>query len=123
MKEQWVDIIGYENKYQISNLGEVKALNYRNTGKEHIINKKDNKGYLEVALWKNGVRRMFSVHRLVAQAFIPNPQNLLQVNHKDENKYNNSVDNLEWCTQYYNNIYGTRLNKVSNTLKQKHTAG
>lgn len=120
--EEWKDIKGYENKYQISNLGRVKALDYRRTGKEQIISIKNNKGYSEVALWKDSKRKMFMVHRLVAQAFIPNPNNLPQVNHKDENKTNNIVENLEWCTQSYNNSYGTRLERVSSSLK-RNTAG
>ena len=116
MQEIWLDIEGYQHKYQVSNTGKVKALNYRRTGKEQIIASKENKGYLEVALWKDGKRKMFLVHRLVAQTFIPNPENLPQVNHKDENKKNNCVNNLEWCTQLYNNLYGTRLKRVSQSL-------
>ena len=117
MIEVWKDIKGYENKYQVSNTGKIKALNYRNTGKEREISMKNNKGYYEVALWKDSKRKMFLVHRLVAQMFIPNPDNLPQVNHIDENKTNNCVDNLEWCTQLYNNLYGTRLERVSNSLR------
>ena len=117
--EKWADILNYKGKYQISNLGRVKALNYRRTKKEKIITLKKSKGYYQVSLWKNGKRKIFLVHRLVAQTFIPNPDNLPQVNHKDENKLNNCVNNLEWCTQAYNNSYGTRLQRVSSTLKQK----
>lgn len=70
-------------------------------------------GYLSVTLYNRSVQRRFFVHRLVAQAFIPNPDNLPQVNHKDENKANNSVDNLEWCTQQYNLYYGTHFKKIA----------
>ena len=118
--ETWIDIKGYEHKYQVSNIGRVRALNYRRTGLTKLINIRDNKGYAEVALWKNSSRKLYMVHRLVAEAFIPNPNNLPQVNHKDENKKNNQVDNLEWCTQAYNNIYGTRLERVRQSL---NTAG
>ena len=114
--EVWLDIKGYEHKYQISNMGQVRALNYRRTGQTRLIDIKHNKGYAEVALWKNSSRKMCRVHRLVAEAFIPNPNNLPQINHKDENKLNNRMDNLEWCTQAYNNIYGTRLDRVKQTL-------
>lgn len=123
MKEIWKDIKGYENKYQISNLGRVKALDYRRTKKEKILDSRNNKGYKAIALWNNGKRRVFLIHRLVANAFIPNPNKFPQINHKDENKLNNSVDNLEWCTQFYNNIYGTRLQRVSKTLSSQNIAG
>lgn len=116
MQEIWLDIEGYQHKYQVSNTGKVKALNYRRTGKEQIIAFKENKGYLEVALWKNGKRKIFLVHRLVAQTFIPNPENLPQVNHKDENKTNNIVANLEWMTSKENINYGTRNIRVGNKL-------
>lgn len=77
------------------------------------------KGYLAVNLYNERGGRMFSVHRIVAQAFIPNPNNLPQVNHKDENPRNNSKDNLEWCDAQYNNTYGTRLQRSSSNQKNR----
>lgn len=121
MTEIWRDIKDYEGLYQVSNFGSVKSLNYNHTGKEKILSTgKVSGGYLSVQLYKNGKGKMYSVHRLVAQAFIPNPLNLPQVNHKDENPSNNHVDNLEWCDQKYNNNYGTRLQKVSDIFKGKN---
>ena len=106
MKEIWLNIEGYSN-YMISNYGRVKSLNYRRTGKEKILSlKKDKKGYYYITLSKDGIGRNYKIHRLVAQAFIPNPNNLPQVNHKDENPSNNCVENLEWCTNEYNLNYG-----------------
>lgn len=112
MKEIWKDIKGYEGLYQISNLGNVKSMyNYRGIG--NILKPRLKKGYYQIGLRKNNVRKWYAVHRLVAKTFIPNPDNLPQVNHKDENKLNNKVDNLEWCTVHYNNCYGSRLKKVA----------
>ena len=98
---EWKDIVGYEGLYQISNRGEVKKL------KNNYILKKTlgNRGYYQLSLTKNGDRHTIRIHRLVAEAFIPNPLNLPQINHKDECKTNNYVDNLEWCTQAYNLDY------------------
>ena len=109
MCEIWKDIVGYEGLYQISNLGRVKS--YLKSSKypveqEHILTAHKSRGYINVLLSKNGKSRPFSVHRLVAQAFIPNPNNLPEVNHKDEDKTNNNVDNLEWCNRSYNMAYG-----------------
>ena len=118
MEEEWRDIIGYEGLYQVSNLGRIKSLNYRGTGKEGILSPILNKkGYLVIGLCKNNKQNKKRVNRLVAQAFIPNPENLPEVNHKDENRINNCVDNLEWCTREYNINYGTRSEKVSERLK------
>ena len=121
MNEEWRDIKGYEGLYQVSNLGRVKSFNYR--GHEGCIGiltpRLDGKGYEMVALYKEGKVRNTKVHRLVAQAFIPNPNNYPQVNHKDENKTNNDVKNLEWCTNEYNHNYGTRNERVGKSLSKK----
>ena len=104
--EEWRDIKDYEGLYQISSEGKVKSLKW---GKERILKgKKTPNGYLHVCLCKNGKLVWKRVHRLVAEAFLPNPQNLLEVNHKDECKENNHVENLEWCDRKYNCNYGTR---------------
>lgn len=113
MQEIWRDIEGYEGLYQVSNMRRIKSLNYRHTGKEEIKKQQKIKsGYLHVQLHKDGERKHYQVHRLVAQAFIPNPEGLPQVNHKDEDKTNNCVTNLEWCSVLYNNTYGSRMEKV-----------
>lgn len=114
-KEIWKDIKNYERFYQISNLGNIK--NYRNKLLQPRINKS---GYNRVILHKDKHGKEFLVHRLVAEAFIPNPNNLPCINHKDENKANNCVENLEWCTQKYNSNYGNIRIKQHNTrLKNK----
>lgn len=106
MEEIWKDIDGCNGVYQISNMGNVKSLNYMNHGIEKILKpKKNNKGYLWVEIRKNGEIGNFLVHRLVAMAFIKNPNNYPVVNHKDENTLNNNIDNLEWCTKSYNVRY------------------
>lgn len=110
--EIFKEIEGYEN-YQISNLGNVKSLNYKRTGKDKILKPiKDKKGYLMVNLCKQAKSKTYKIHRLVAQAFLPNQNNLPQVNHKDEDKQNNAASNLEWCTNKYNSNYGTRNQRV-----------
>jgi hypothetical protein len=115
--EIWKDIEGYEGKYQVSSCGRVKSLNYNKTGREQILEPiKFSNGYLLVCLYKNGKGKYKLIHRLVAEAFIPNPKNLPYVNHKDENKENNRVDNLEWCEQKYNLNYGTRNERISKKL-------
>ena len=105
--EEWKDIKGYEGIYQISNKGRVKTLG-NNRRKEKIREGiEDNTGYKRISLYKNRKEKKYSIHRLVAQAFLPNPDNLPVVNHKDENKLNNNVENLEWCTQEYNVNYSS----------------
>lgn len=97
MNEEWKCINGYENLYQISNFGNIK------NNKGQILKQfKNHKGYLITQLSNNGKSKTFIVHRLVAQAFIPNPENKPQINHKDTNKLNNYIDNLEWVTNSEN---------------------
>ena len=116
--EEWRDIKGYEGYYQISNFGRVKSLS-RDVGsnrckKETIMKTSlDKDGYENLVLRKNGKQRHFRVNRLVAEAFLENPNNYPQVNHKDEDKTNNNVNNLEWCSAKYNVNYGLRTEKAS----------
>ena len=107
--EIWGDIIGYENLYKVSTEGNIKSIR---SNKILSLDTSQN-GYKRVSLYKNKTIKHYLVHRLVAQAFIPNPDNLPCVNHKDEDKSNNCVSNLEWCTVAYNNNYGTRLERVA----------
>lgn len=140
MKEEvWKDIEGYEGLYQVSNFGRVRSLdrNVTNKGvygdkstyftKGKLLKPSEKQGYLRVVLSKNNERCTCSVHRLVAETFIPNPLNLPCVNHKDENKSNNHVDNLEWCSVGYNNTYGTKIEntkrKLSKTVYQYDLSG
>lgn len=114
MEESWKYIEGYEGLYKVSNKGRVKSLNYNKTKKEKILKPDINSnGYLLVKLCKDKTIKRFLVHRLVANAFLPNPNNLPCVNHKDENCENNNVENLEWCTHKYNINYGTCIKRSS----------
>lgn len=113
MEEIWKDIKGYEGYYQVSNLGRVKSVarviqrkSKPYTVKEKILKARPDKdGYRYLVLCVNCKTKTTSIHRLVAQTFIPNPDNLPCINHKDENPANNNVENLEWCTYSYNNTY------------------
>ena len=99
---KWKDIVGYENEYQINQFGEIRTLKDSPKLKKYDVLKPQiskRNGYVYQMLYKNGKEKLLRVHRLVAMAFLPNPNNLPQVNHKDGNKQNNSVDNLEWCEQ------------------------
>lgn len=111
MDEVWKPIQGLEGLYEISNLGRVKSLNYRNHGYSRVlVPKENNKGYLWVELWKDGKRHCLQIHRLVGMHFIPNNNpNRTVINHIDENPKNNIVTNLEWCTIAENNL-AYRLN-------------
>lgn len=113
--EIWKDIKGYENKYQVSNKGNIRNIK---TGKQLKIQFYKS-GYCYIDLYCNGISKHYLIHRLVAQAFIPNPNNLPCVNHKDGKRSNNNVDNLEWCTQQYNVNYGNcRELQARKTRKQ-----
>lgn len=97
--EIWKDVEGYKGKYQVSNMGRVKSLNYLRTGKERILSPgKNGKGYLFVILWKNNKQKKLFVHRLVALAFIENPENKKQIDHINTIRTDNRVCNLRWCT-------------------------
>ena len=121
MMEIWHDIEGYEGLYQVSNKGHVKSLKW---GKERILRPMINSsGYYHIGLYNDGVRKAFRLHRLVAEAFIPNPDNLPEINHRDENKKNNCVENLEWCDRGYNINYGTRNERVSRKILQYSKSG
>lgn len=133
--EIWRDIKGYPN-YQVSNLGRIKSLNYHRTGKEKILKSaKNSKGYLLIVLYKDGKGKTNRIHRIVASAFLPNPDNLPQVNHKDEDKTNNTIwinddgsvdlnkSNLEWCDCKYNINYGSRTKKTQKLILQFSKTG
>lgn len=109
--EVWKDIEGYEGHYQVSNQGRVRSLKFE---KKRILKPhRDKGGYLLVNLCNNSEMKTFKVHRLVAKVFISNPQNLPEINHKDEIKTNNCVENLEWCDRKYNINYGTHIQRRS----------
>ena len=113
MEEIWKDIKGYEGTYQVSTLGRVKSvgriLSYKNhqdrEQKETVMNPYKSRDYLGIVLYSCGKRKSFLVHRLVANAFIPNPDNKEEVNHKNGNKHDNRVENLEWVTHSENNLH------------------
>ena len=121
--EIWKPVVGYEGLYEVSSLGMVRSVDrkevfHHKDGKQierfrhgkTMTPNYDGKGcYLHVRLTKNGIGKSTNVHRIVATAFIPNPNNLPEVNHIDEDKTNNAVSNLEWCDHLYNNRYGTKL--------------
>lgn len=107
--EKWESINNYE-EYQISNLGNIKRNN------KILKPFKNTNGYYQIDLFKEGERKRFLIHKLVVDAFIKNVNNYSYVNHKDENKLNNNVDNLEWCTAKYNCNYGTRNKRLSSPV-------
>ena len=118
--EEWRDVVGYEGLYLVSNTGRVRSkpriITMRNGGeyyKEGTVLRHgyDSNGYPYVNLYKDAVPHHASVHRLVAMAFVSNPNNYTTVNHIDENKANNNADNLEWCTEKYNTNYGNGIKR------------
>ena len=134
MVEEWKDIKGYEGLYQVSNKGNVRTLEHtavNRRGVTYFVKGRQLKlhtypnGYKDVMLQHKGSSKRFLVHKLVAEAFIPNPNNLPEINHKDETKDNNCADNLEWCTRKYNCNYGSciekqRQSKIGKKLSEEH---
>ena len=134
-KEYWKPVVGYEGLYEVSNWGRVKSIKF---GKEIILKQKikggyyyvnlskngilkpmkDNNGYLKVRLCNGEKSKTFNLHRLIAETFIPNLNNYKEVNHKNEIKTDNRVENLEWCDRKYNQNYGTRTEKCSKKLSK-----
>ena len=108
------DVVGYEGLYAVTSCG--KVYSYRN--KRFLTPWVNSKGYLMVNLCKDGKVKKYLIHRLVAEAYLPNPENLPQINHKDENKTNNCLQNLEWCDAKYNTNYGTRNEKIKKPILQ-----
>ena len=128
IEEIWRPIDGYEGFYEVSNMGFIRSLDrFVSNGSDHKRLRKgkiikmwqNSKGYMRCQLSYNNDKKFYLVHRLVADAFIPKVDGLSEINHKDEDKTNNSVDNLEWCDRKYNNNYGNRLKKVIDTIKNK----
>lgn len=126
--EIWKDVTGYEGIYQVSSFGNVRSLDriiynsgsgkYCNTKGRLLSNNKTNgNGYKIVSLNFNGSSKNQYIHKLVAKSFIDNPNDYPIINHKDENKSNNNISNLEWCTYKYNNNYGTVKQRLSEKLK------
>lgn len=120
--EIWKDVVGFEGFYKVSNKGNVYSVertstNNRKFGGMTLKPSYDKDGYLEVVLCKSGERAYKRVHRLVAEMFIDNPNNHPEVNHRDEIKFNNNVENLEWCDTRYNSNYGTRNERLSKNVR------
>lgn len=110
----WRPVIGYEGIYEVNRLGEIRRIK---TGRI-LKGYQGRDGYQRVSLTTNGITKPFLLHRLIASAFIPNPMNYPCINHKDEDKSNNSLDNLEWCTHRYNLNYGTHNARANETRKK-----
>lgn len=126
-EEVWMPVVGYEKYYKVSNTGKVKRFNYDSYGvntkhksKDYCLKPLDNGcGYLRIKFSVKNKAKRIMLHRIIAEAFIPNPQKKKTVNHKDGNKYNNSIDNLEWLTQAENNqhAWDTGLKRKARTKK------
>ena len=130
--EEWRPVVGYEGLYEVSDWGRVRSLDryvecncrwgkpMKQYFKGKMLNEHyDKYGYLQVNLTVDGKTKTKKIHRLVAEAFIPNPNRFPEINHIDENKINNIVENLEWCDAKYNCNYGTRIERIINPQRKK----
>jgi len=128
MEEIWKDVPNYKGYYKVSNIGNILSLErkvkssrskngYRTVRRRLLKTRIDKYGYNTIILRKFNVDQHFTIHRLVCLVFILNPNNLPSINHKDENKLNNDVNNLHWCTVKYNNLYNDRQLKINEKLK------
>ena len=120
--EVWRDVVGYDGYYQVSNRGNVRSVTRKDSigrkiGGRILKPRYDRGGYLLINLCKNGKVRTKLIHRLVAERFIPNPESLPQINHIDEDKANNNVENLEWCTSKDNINHGTRNERTRKKIR------
>jgi hypothetical protein len=113
MEEIWKPVPEYNGNYEASNLGRIRS----SKTKKILRQANHRQGYKLVRLYKNGKGTTKTVHRIIASAFIENPENLTEVNHKDENKSNNSAENLEWCSRIYNANYGTGIERRNAIVK------
>lgn len=110
-------LLGFDKDYRVTENGDIISMDYKRTGVPKKLTPQRNVyGYATVKLMTDGKSITYKIHRLVAMAFIPNPDNLPHINHKDENKLNNNPNNLEWCDNRYNNNYGTRNKRISNAV-------
>ena len=110
-------LLGFDKDYRVTENGDIISMDYRRTGvPKKLAPQRNIYGYAIIKLIKGGKRITYRVHRLVAMAFVPNPDNLPHINHKDENKLNNNPNNLEWCDNSYNNNYGTRNKRIAKAV-------
>ena len=129
--EIWKDIKGYEGLYQVSNLGRIKSLerksktkgNVEYIKKEKVLKERFSNGYVSVILYKNGTKKNFRVHRLVAKAFLVNPKNLPQINHINFNRSDNRIENLEWVTAKENIQHNFKNGNVEKIIKNAKSVG
>lgn len=119
--EEWRDVVGFEGLYKVSSLGRVLTLNYKNSGRERVLAVRLNtKGYQHYILYKNNIAKSKKGHRITAEAFIPNPDNKPQVNHKNGIKADNRIENLEWCTNRENSRHSFDVLGRKNISGQRH---